>query len=324
MKCFSATLLMIMAATAHGQDAVVDELRSQHAEWRRQVQFQSTYRLRQGFAKDIEDVFDGEPFRQVARETRGVFNKMEVEGGELFRVSAEHEELADTTDPDIPADLLFHAHGPQDEVTWSDLKLEFCPSDERAGLTRMSENPRQNVPIARLQISPLNPFPGFDRDPLAGAAILGGEAEFQTQSPDDETTVVTITSKLVSDDDSYTQTNVVELWTRPELPVVRRIHRRIVDGNGDLYLERDARLSEFHRCSGGMVARRVLFADRFRGLKESVRVTEWVSSDLGDRAPVEDDFAVRIPADISVNGVVLPPAAGRERRLFIRDLVPTF
>ena len=144
----------------------------------------------------------------------------------------------------------------------------------------------------------------------------------QVTSRPDDTTIVTIKSAVTVDGKTtYSQVNVIEFWTKPKkLPVIRRIHRLITHADGRRFFEREARLSDFQECPGGLVARRVLLASQ-SGNDGMVSVREWVSRDLGKTPSADADFNIKIPATTLVEGVANPPLPGQERTLDIRELV---
>lgn len=339
MKWTLVTFLILVATASQAEEESIDRLQTEYAEWRNGVQFHSTYQLREGTADDFADVFDGEPFDEVSTTATGVFCKSK----NLLRISIDYgaaTELETIVDLSAGATLdspvadsgdlslrtgqaLTVSNASEDEVTDGDRWLVYRPrwknTNDRVVLSRLSRNPDRECTTGQLRISPLNPFPGFNPDPFGGEAILGEKASVDVVSTD-ELTIVTITSGATFDQEHYSQVNTFELRNNENGHVIQRIDRRITRGDGELFLKREARLSDFRECPGGAVARCVLFASQ-SSRAAAVHVTEWISGDLGDRPPVDEDFQITIPKSTVILGVAAPLPPGEVRTLDIRDLI---
>ncbi|MDC0936013.1 hypothetical protein OAS39_06980 [Pirellulales bacterium] len=323
MKLYSTVFLVLFASMAQAEQVAIERLRTQLDEWRRGVQFYSTYELRRGVGVSFDDAFSNRMFDGIETLASGVFCK----SGDLLRISIDYGGQTAVTgivgDDALPkGHALIVSKGSEDEVTDGDRWLVYRPRwknmGDRAVLSRISSIAARKTSTGQWRMSPLNPLPGFNPDPFGGDAVLGTAPAFDIVSTDDVTTV-TITSNAMIKERAYSQTNTIEFWTEPDKPVIRRIHRKITYDENEPYLERDVRLSDFRECPSGFVARRVVFAAQ-SGREDRVRVSEWISHDLGDRNPVDSDFQIKIPPTTEIVNVLNPPPQGQVRTLDILDL----
>lgn len=171
------------------------------------------------------------------------------------------------------------------------------------------------------RISPLNPFWACETDPFsaAGSAKFGDASVVGVRALADDRIETTTESSNGTTDAALTQRSVITWWMKPSLPVIERIHRTIYK-DGKAAAEQESRLSDFKECSGGYVARRIIYEVRAGG--KSILLQEWVSEDLGETPPTDGDFVVSIPATTIVQGMSNPPPPGTERRLSLTEYAP--
>lgn len=101
------------------------------------------------------------------------------------------------------------------------------------------------------------------------------------------------------------QQRIVTLWKAPTLPVVESITERYLTADGHTSSEKRTVLSRFVNCNDVMVASRVLRMKRSGD--DPVQVSSWISHDLGQRAPRDNDFVITVQPDTTVIGLSTLP-----------------
>lgn len=80
--------------------------------------------------------------------------------------------------------------------------------------------------------------------------------------------------------------------------------------------------TDYHSCDGGCAARKVIATTHSwvaTSKRETFALTKWVSEDLGNQSPTDEDFIVTVPESATVIGTNdVPPASDGMRRFDIR------
>jgi len=298
--------------------------------WTRDVSFRATYTLRQGLAASVEaglangiDPTLSDP-KVPAYEARGLFNKM----GRLIRYSADFgrpaAELAGRSEEGNPNKLGFSQRVVHlvsfDEISNGVLQVAYMP--EGPGVVGVTLRTPDVTGIGVHSVGFPNPvqphgnprFRPLRLWDLGDGVNLDPERKKVTHLPGQRIQVE------LEQGGSHKLARRVVFWTVPSPPVIVEIDDTITEPTG-ASSSSSIRMSDFRRCSAGHVARRVRSVSSLgSGL---VRVQDWTSDDLGERAPTRSDFVLKVPASTAVGGLKqLPPLDGVNRVIDIEKLSP--
>jgi hypothetical protein len=169
--------------------------------------------------------------------------------------------------------------------------------------------------LSHIHIHPLNPIGNPKFAPLEpwdfGPGVAKGKLSQKITPLDGDRVEI-----LLRQEGGRTQTRRVRFWTVPSPPVITEIDDETSLPNGKTNVIH-VRLSEFKKCTGGMVARKLLVVSR-NAADDIVSVTEWESKDL-DSPPLDSDFVIAIGARTKVHGLKDPPT-GADRRIDLNTL----
>jgi hypothetical protein len=317
---FGLYLLVLSAQALPPQppgEATIAALGAGLEQWRKTVQFRSTFRLREGTAKSVEaglrDGVDPSLPRGVVEAT-GVFHRQ----GELMRFTLDYGR------PPVPVPPALGLPPPPpgggsfqnvsyDEVTNGRIQVRYHPGPSG---DNVSVEPRRPDVIgagqfAQSEINPLYPYRNPRFDPFK-PWDLGRQqpSKRDVTAVDDGQTEVKLTT-----DGEWKQTRRMRFRTAPGIAVLTEIVEIVTTPQGK-NIETHVRRSDFRDCPGGPVARRVVSV--LKAENDAVVVREWVSPDLGDRPPAEADFVIRIGPRTSVGGYRnAPPRGSDDRRIDI-------
>ena len=328
LTCVSAGI----CAQSRDSDATadaIDVLDAAIEEWRFGVEFRSHFTYRQAVVASKSDGLTGRFGTEIpdsaTDKATGVFHKR----GETMRFSLDYAKPPDAATPqgDVVTNYSF------DGVTSGQLWLEYLPSYGEYGNTvRLSAKPESQS--ATLVGGPsgnavLNPFAfggGVHGSPLRQFAV-----QTAGQDPVDTSVVKTDADHLSvvmtrAKEGGSTETMRVTFWTAPSPAVIERIETVSDNPEPRQRVESVAEASEFVQCGAGMMARRVRSVAGPLVPLDSTRavwvVHEWVSEDLGNRPPTDDDFLVSIPPSVHVVGLREPPPPGAVRTLDLTEINP--
>lgn len=102
-------------------------------------------------------------------------------------------------------------------------------------------------------------------------------------------------------------------------PIVERISHTVIHDDGKAN-EYHVVLSRFVDCGGVLLPSLIRRAHKL-GVS-GVHGLTWRSSDMGDRAPTDDDFVVSVPAGVSLHGLKIRPDPDAVRDIDISSISP--
>ncbi len=336
--CMAAALLAgSLAASSQAEseqpdcDAVCDALDSGVEQWRASVEFRCHYSYRQGSAKTREAALRGAFGSEAGRADKeekatGVFCKR----GDEIRLSMDFGRPPHvwTSKSGVTTATNFSF----DEVSSRDLFLTYNPPyEDSVGSAMFSERPDRKSgklwsgPYMQGQLNPFSFGGGIEGSPIRSFAkdFGGGDAiERSYEKVDAERIVVT----LIRTSRSGQVTKRMTFWTGASPPVIERVDTMSRSMQPDRQSESTAIASRFVQCGGGMMARCVRTASGpvvpVGGSEPLWIAKEWISDDLGDKPPGDEDFIVTIPASVPVGGLKHPPSRGQVRHLDLAKVRP--
>jgi hypothetical protein len=329
----SSVFILLAAVTCTdnpGKDALIAN-RTAVQECYDKLAFSSTFLFRSGTAKTIDQALRGEfdsagTTHNSNRSTKASGRLIKLK--EKYRVQLNYEKPVVEV-PSIDGKTPRAASAPlrsgllkdvnYDEISDGNIMINRTPAQGRLGdAATVSECDAEfkKLPVAGIRsryfLTPLNPMTTDLFGPLSmwgtEDIALKTDTSISVSSPDSDRTQIVIEVKMPSP-----QKRTVLLSTKYSLPVVESIRHIIVAPNGFQH-EYVCRLSDFVECTGGPVARHVLYAAKIDPNK-AVLMEEWVSLDLGDVQPTDKDFVLDLPENTSLGGLTTQPRFGPGRSL---------
>lgn len=336
----AGTIVLCVAGLARAADdveATVAALEAAVEEWRQSLEFFCHYTYRQGVAASKTDALEGRFGSRVGRPrdedtATGVFCKR----GSQVRCSVDFGQRPKRVPSKRPKDVLVTTVS-CDEVSSGELCLSYWLPHGVVGSASIFRRP--DAEMGRLSSGGamgqvLTSFEfggGVEGKPLGGFSARPGSQETLRRRivklPADRVRVVLERQSARG----FRHLRQVTFWTGPRLPVIEKVEELIEDPPLGVRREHVGQASDFVPCGGGLLARRVREASGPvvpQGEKTAVWVArEWVAEDLGQRAPRDEDFVVRVPATVPIAGLKNPPPPGTERaidltRYTLADLQP--
>ncbi len=331
--------IYVLAAEGTDAESVFQVLDAGVEKWRFGVEFRCHYKYRQGTASSRDEALRGE-FGAAAGKpgdentATGVFHKR---GGQL-RLSVDYGRPPDDATGRGTGEVVTNCSF--DEVSSPQLYLQYIPKYGKVG-NSVNVWKRPERESGKLQAGPsmgavLDPF-------VFGGGVTGSPLTAFAPRPAFQETVRRSLEKMDSDHivavmirtgkGGNMDTRRVAFWTAHSPPVIERIEEVAQVANGQQRVETLTQGSRFVQCGGGMMARcvrRLAGPLLPRGGSRPVWVSEeWISDDLGERMPTDEDFAVTIPPSVAVSGLKKPPPVGSARTLelakyTIDDLITNF
>jgi hypothetical protein len=315
-----------------GEDAqVVDALRAGFKQWREEVEFHSTFRLRRGTARSVEAGLRGEfePPAKPEGDLRGVCHKLRNKL--RYSIDFGRPPVAVTNPLPNQQQVSSYTRASFDEVTNNEIDIRYEPSHGQTDLADTVEI-QERLPKQRGQLragihsefylGPLNLLPQDEPDlfvinpypPAMRPPPVAAKVELGPRSRDECTIVITY------DDGEHGARRELVFATNFSPPIIKAIHDKSTY-RGKPQSERHVQCSEFRRCTNGdvpAVIRYVFLSNDAHG-NPAVSVEEWRSDDLGRRAPSDEDFVIEISPSTYVGGVRNAPPRGTTRRIDIDD-----
>jgi hypothetical protein len=298
-------------------------------QWRKDVSFRSSYRMRSGFSKSIEaglqdgvDVtISGSPGEDC--ESFGQFHKMGklqrysqiFPGGKISVSDPSNKPTGRGEHPGKEPKAIVHAYVncSKDEVFNDRFLIRYYPGDagDCAAVDPFDNSWAKLGGLPSHSMNPLNPF-GNPRE-------LRYLELHDFESPKDPKSFSVELHPLDKDhldvilrrEGTWKQYRKIGVWTGATPPVVTAIDEVQTDPKGKVF-ESHHRFSDFKRCPGGMVARHVRAV--FSGGDGKVRVQEWRSPDLGNVQPTKNDFVVILTPRTSISNLKDPPTSDAQPR----------
>jgi hypothetical protein len=336
--CASFVLAATPAAEPPFDDAAaIEALAALIDTWEARVAFKCHFRRRLMSCRSLEDALEGRG-GQLADKVfpdgaEGWFYKLGRKARYGVDYHAPPRELGNLAGSNLPFPTEARAvtNVSFDEVTDGRLEARFEPKrgnyGDAAWITVRPEK-RKATACAGVRssawISPLTPL----NSDVPNLLRLYPPGNGEPVSPDVATIrdlndgrIEVSLHKIFSSPAGVRQTRRVVIWTEPPLPVVERVHDTIELPDGKT-LEHHLRLDDFRPCGGGMVARRVrhIVPSKLRDGEPTYMVVEWRSDDLGDVAPVEEDFVLTLGEATSVIGLAESARLREPRRLDLEKI----
>jgi len=309
-------LVTAQAASVASDDPLVDAIAAANTSWLRDTEFRSTYKKYTGTARSLEEGLRGRIINRTLQ-SHGVFHK----SGPLVRYSVHFEVPPKDVSP--RGDGTQIAFGPNDASASEDIQINLTdrPDVKKASMAMVSVRPErfETLPIpglawrgdsigpfsmvggvyrGLLDLHPAGSTVGSDESIHARARELGdGLAEVVVSNDDSRPT---ITKRLLFDMTSLPPVNTKVEWTERDARNERVVARIVTEA------------SDFVDCPGGRVPRMIR---NVSSLDNVIRVTEWISNDLGTQHPTDADFRVDIPAYCRIVGLESAPPTGSIRSL---------
>jgi hypothetical protein len=297
-----------------GQSTTLRALKAAFSNWLENVEFRSTFRYREGYAKSIADAVQSGidpslkgPAEEVFEAT-GAFNKL----GKLQRFSVDFGRTPiKVSNPVIPGGvpvantLKVVTNLSFDEITDGRFQLRYEPGESGNVATILRRQGDLGSGVhSSLFINPLRASPNPKYDPFVPWKLDGGldpRSPVEQQVFERDRDHVDI---VLRQDGKWQQNRRVRFWMSVSPPVITEVDESIRGPAGHTQ-ERQVRFRDFQKCPGGMVARNVIYG--FRIGAGQVRVKEWLSADLGLSAPEPSDFVLHLPVSVSINGLKKRP-----------------
>lgn len=316
---------------------LLSTLRAALDQWEADVEFRSTFRYDEGYARSVADGLAGRMDEELgAARPLGVIH---VTGeyhkrGEHVRMRWSYEKPpapVSAASPQGATDtgrIVTHVSFEEacnDEVfgtylfpipTESGVKRQFNQFDLIP--VRDRKHPKRPAipgPWSSRVLSPLAPWKNGNVHPLWLAARTRNQQEVKAELVRlTGGRVKVVLSGVISGLPSERQ---VLIRLDETVPVVERIEDRSTFSNGDTD-EVVVVLSDFVECPGGPVARRMRHVHR--GRTGIVTTGDWVSEDLGSVPPTDADFVIAVRADALIHAQTVPPIRDGVRRFRFSNL----
>lgn len=315
LACMTAEVAMAQSSNATSTSEVaLDAYRAAIDEWETAAELACTFQYRQTFAKTFDDALHGRWDDTLgpggaAVNAQGAFYKM----GRLVRYRLDYPDppalakgAADTRPAGVSPPQLILTRVSFDESSNSEIRSSYhFPHGAARGLNliRFDPHPGARAYVAGIlsstMLHPLNPLANA-KGIVLELWSLGGDPESHTVDLTD-VDPERIQFTLECHDGTPRQQRIVTLWKAPTLPVVESITERYLTADGHTSSEKRTVLSRFVNCNDVMVASRVLRMKRSGD--DPVQVSSWISHDLAQRAPRDNDFVITVQPDTTVIGL---------------------
>jgi len=318
------SMLPLFLATIIAQEPhTVESLLDAHSRCKQESQFSSTYE----YFEKVSDR-DVDPLAAI-REQKPIVTGVYLKNGRLSRYSKIYTKSPATVDRDdsgVPEDLIFMRNVSWESVFNRDLELHYTPrwkdDLDHAVYTARAELPSSAGGMfhAETEVSPLNPIHG-SFEGLPGIPPYEGVWSVKTTASDHIIIAKTVTGRTGVPIECE-----VEFWTKPDVPVVRRVHVTYFQ-KGIAPVTTQCYLSDWVACGKFMIARTVIntldlptpkSTDRLSDRTQLVRM--WRSRDLNASVPTNDRFFLSIPGTTRIVGLSDAPPAGQRRRVSILNI----
>jgi hypothetical protein len=161
-------------------------------------------------------------------------------------------------------------------------------------------DPKKLPPEYISYINPLNYTVSSNKDFLGGYTVDDNLTD--VKSIDNER--IELVFKKIEGDIVTTQS--FTFWTKPSLPVITKLYKNL---HSPRYEEEvSSILTDFIQCSGGLVAKKIIYI--VQPSNGSIRVSEWLSTDLGKDQPSEEDFTIHLDPKTLIIGLANKPKPG--------------
>ena len=323
--CSYAAIAMLLPAStrADSVDSTIEVLDAAVEKWRHEVEFRSHFTFRQGIATSKAEGLEGKFGSRIGNsedKATGMFHKL----GSRLRQSLDFGREPD--DATLGKTGGVYANVSSDRMSTDRLGLDYLPKygnfGDSVNIYRRPDND-SGLLKAGMGGDGFDPFAfggGVQGHPLTSFKARPGFQETIEKSvarSDPEHIEVTMIRRGKGNSE---QIHRVLFSTVHSPPVIEKVEDVGKDSRGHPPIEvvSVAVASDFVKCGGGMMARRLR---RVGGpLKPSDQakrvwvVQEWFSDDLGERLPTDEDFVVTIPPSTHVIGLKSPPPKGKERK----------
>ncbi len=315
-----------LAAEAVPPATLIKALDAAVAQWRSGVEFRCRYTFRQGFAPSKAAALEGQFGSRVGKpededRATGVFCKR----GQRMRMSADYGRP-----PDVVEDRYWGSTASNisfDEASTADLFLSYrLPVGNDPGQAAILRRTEADYGLERagpLSRGILNPFSfgggevGSLSRMYAGRPEYGEQVEFLAATAEADHLAITI---VRTSPGRHRLVARVTFWRGAAPPVISKIEEEVdATPGGGRRTERVLVASNFVPCGRAMMARVVRSAAgpmAVSGQGQSQWLAkEWVSEDLGNALPSDEDFVITIAKASAIWGLRDPPLPGTVRRL---------
>lgn len=300
----------------------IDALNAGINQWQTDICFRSTFRLRQGYAKSLDDALrsgvdpsiPGPP--NAVFEAAGIFNKR----FDLYRYRIDYGRAPVVLQSSPPArgggDRTFMgasqvaANPSFDEMSDGRIQVRYDlnQSGNVVHVTRQRLDAGTGAGVlSEAELTPIRPYmnPRFRPFELWRFGDKADESPLFREAKAIDNDHLDV---VIRQDGNHRQFRRIRMRISVSPPVITEIDERSGESQRDLK-ESYIRLSDFQDCPGGFVARRIRSIQRHSG-KDQVRVRDWESTDLGAITVADADFVMKLGANTPVRGLEAPPSLG--------------
>ena len=311
-RFFVVLACCIPAAAAQAQEdpELAETLRVSHMQWIADAEFIGTFKTYLGTAESVAAAA-GLTADDLDPEAEGTFAK----SGETLRMTYVPVSGAVQLDDNKWKNI------PQDEVSNGRIQIRFeLPNQRTESTTLHVENKDDDVKrpyrAGMATAGVLNPLAIAGRASADPFSFGNDDGTITGVEQSDDGTKVSV--NLTLDAPPLKRLKTVTFSTDGPVPVISEVRTRTEHDDGR-WTETITVGRGFTDCSGLPVAREVLYAMNAKDRGEC-KVRLFVSEDLGDRAPVPEDFVVTVPKQCRIRGLKerLPP--GTERTVDISTI----
>lgn len=280
-----------------------------------ECEFVSSYRWTRWFPADMNTAMTGPVPDGTGEVYTGVINKRKdvwrisripekppVDG--LATNSAENRGITTVAAP-TPLEQLFNRE------VYFDYNPPWGGQFDSGSLTPFSQNPdilNNGGCVSNAQhLSPLNILPGCNRDIFCAETkeLNNYQVEFDLAPIDEEHVLVKTKWSLQLDGTDYSQICETSIWIGPTIPVVKMITVTTTASQKQAIKKQQIEkvaFRDFRKCGNYQLAANVRHGHYTMGFKKMF-ATDWTSSDLGSRDPIDADFEVAITPRTRIFGI---------------------
>lgn len=325
--CIQSALIGILLSASSGAQYVgpelpeeVDVFEEAIASWVRDVSFCCNYRIRRGYARSVEEAEQGRFDEGRTESSSMVYSgggRM-CKDGTRVRYSLRYDGgWIDATPPaGMEGTGNYNTNTSFDEMTDDVIEVRYEPKERNYGDAikfrdrTLSDDAHTAAPgpMASIFPTPLAPLTGYGRPfikmlPFKALGDRGVPADVKVKLHEVDSETLQVTA-IYRRSPLWEYERQVTFWIKPSPPVIKRIDTRLDhndERDGLRHSANHAILSDFVKCPGGMVARRVVNFDENPG--GAVLLSIWESNDLGTRDCTAEDFTIKVEPTTKFSGL---------------------